>query len=125
MFCDQCGRLLPDPAAPSCPHCGASLTPAIILPPAPAPVVLDALPAPVPGRSAHGPGWRSWVRATIGRNVPGTLAGIVGAWFGVPMVLLMARVGGLVGGVAGVVSGTLIGLPDWQGRVNDLSRIQS
>lgn len=109
MFCDQCGRPLPDPAATSCPHCGAPLTPAITPAPVPGPVVLDALPAPVPGRAARGPGWRSWVRATIGRNVPGTLAGIVGAWFGVPMVLLMAGVGAIVGGLAGVVSGTLIG----------------
>ncbi|WP_067510611.1 hypothetical protein [Actinoplanes sp. TFC3] len=45
----------------------------------------------------------------MGRNVPGTCAGIVGAWFGVPMVLLMAGVGAIVGGLAGVVSGTLIG----------------
>ena len=109
MFCDQCGRPLPDPTSASCPHCGAAVTPAITPTPAPAPVVLDALPAPVPGRAARGPGARFWVRATIGRNVAGTLAGIVGAWFGVPMVLLMAGVGGFVGGLAGVVSGTVIG----------------
>jgi Zn-dependent protease with chaperone function len=107
VFCDQCGRALPDPTATSCPHCGAALTPAIT--PTPAPVVHNALPAPVPGRTARGPGARAWVRATIGRNVSGTIAGIVGAWFGVPMVLLMGGIGAIVGGLAGVVSGTLIG----------------
>jgi Zn-dependent protease with chaperone function len=105
MFCDQCGRPLPDPAAASCPFCGAALVPAIT----PAPVVLDALPAPVPGHTARGPGASAWLRATIGRNVAGTAAGIVGAWFGVPMVLLMGGVGAIVGGLAGVVSGTLVG----------------
>jgi hypothetical protein len=109
VFCDQCGRALSDPTATSCPHCGAALTPAITPTPVPAPVVLDALPAPVPGRTARGPGARAWVRATIGRNVAGTLAGIIGAWFGVPMVLLMGGIGAIVGGLAGVVSGTLIG----------------
>lgn len=102
MFCDQCGRALPDPAAPSCPHCGAPLTPAAV-------PVVGPLPVAVPGHTARGPGWRSWVRATVGRNVPGTLAGIVGAWFAVPMVLLMGGVGAVVGGIAGVVSGTVIG----------------
>jgi Zn-dependent protease with chaperone function len=110
VFCDQCGRALPDPAATSCPHCGATLTPAAATGPVPDVVLLEAVvPMAAPGRAARGPGWRSWVRATIGRNVPGTLAGIVGAWFGVPMILLMGGVGGLVGGLAGVVSGTLIG----------------
>jgi Zn-dependent protease with chaperone function len=41
--------------------------------------------------------------------VAGTVAGIIGAWFGVPMILLLGGVGALVGGLAGVVSGTLIG----------------
>jgi Zn-dependent protease with chaperone function len=104
VFCDQCGHALPDSAATVCPDCGASLNSTAVTP------VMAARRPVVPGRAARGPGWRAWLRATIGRNVAGTLAGIAGAWFGVPMVLLMAGVGGVVGGLAGVVSGTVVGV---------------
>jgi Zn-dependent protease with chaperone function len=110
---------LPDLGAAACPYCGAALVPEVG-PPAPAIArPAQARPARVPGRAASGPGWRVWVRATLGRNVAGTLAGIAGAWFGVPMVLLMAGVGAIVGGLAGVVSGTLIGTA-MLGRIDTL-----
>jgi Zn-dependent protease with chaperone function len=104
MFCDQCGRPTGSGAL-MCPHCGAHLASAPVVISAPATVVLQ----PPPGQVARGPGARAWLRSTIGRNPTGTLAGIIGAWFGVPMVLLLGGVGAVVGGLAGVVSGTLIG----------------
>ena len=109
MFCDQCGLPL-NPAAARCPRCGT---------------VVHSSPVSVPAQRMSGFGeqfqaklWqrrailpprRAWKAAFGGRQFPGVAAGIVGAWFGVPFVLLLGALGALVGGISGAVSGTFIG----------------
>lgn len=137
MFCDQCGAQLPAGAG-VCPRCGASLDaapapvvapvalvapgpalpgPAPVPEPAPQPVVpAPGPPAPPSARHARagtvpqGPGVRAMLGAVVLRNVRGTVAGIVGAWFNVPFTLLMGAVGAIVGGLSGAVSGTVVGV---------------
>ncbi|MBN1171965.1 MAG: M48 family metalloprotease [Micromonosporaceae bacterium] len=121
MFCDQCGRQIPATAG-VCPHCGARLEPippALVLPPAPIIIPVPPAPAPpvpipppvaapLPGQIAQGAGWRAY-RSAIGRNWAGTAAGIFGAWFNAPFVVLCAGIGVFFGGLAGVVNGTFAG----------------
>ncbi len=116
VFCDQCGAPLP-PGAVVCPRCGAAVGPVPAVPPPPAPVAPVAPVSPVhvaqhaaPGTVPRGPGGRAVLAAVVLRNVRGTVAGIVGAWFNVPFVLLMGAVGGVIGGLTGVVSGTVVGV---------------
>lgn len=96
MFCDQCGQHV-DVDAAVCPHCGAQLAGAA-----------PALP-PAADRPPAAPTAAVWARALLGRNVAGTAVGIVCAWFGVPMIVLMSGVGAVVGGISGVASGTVLG----------------
>jgi hypothetical protein len=60
-------------------------------------------------RSAVFPPPSAWRAAFGGRQLPGVAVSIVGAWFGVPFILIMAMLGGIVGGVSGTVSGTFVG----------------
>lgn len=127
MFCDQCGAQL-SPDAAFCEHCGARIGPAsddaastsaahvapvaLTTPPAPPapPADLPALVPPEPGTVPAGPGPRAMLAAVVLRNVRGTVAGIVGAWFNVPFVLLLGAIGGVIGGLTGAVSGTVVGV---------------
>lgn len=115
MFCDQCGQSVP-PSSAACPHCRATLEPLPAQPPTP--VVVPAPPTnrhgllaryPQAGYVPQGAGSRAYISG-ITRNLWGTLAGIVGAWFNMPFVVLAAGIGALFGGLAGVVSGTFAGV---------------
>lgn len=115
MFCDQCGRPV-DATATVCPYCAARLDPLSVPAPAlvPAPVPMSwrhALLARFPqaGSVPQGAGARAY-RSGITRNLWGSIAGVVGAWFNMPFVILAAGIGALFGGLAGVVSGTFAGV---------------
>src|SRR5213592_4245540 len=112
MFCDQCGRPVPEGAA-ACPHCGAALDGAVqVSEPAsarPEGVALLRARYPQAGHIPRGPGGGAWLGALVRRNKRGTIAGIVGAWFQVPFIVLMAGVGAVFGGLAGTVNGTVAG----------------
>lgn len=116
MFCDQCGRSIPSTST-VCPHCGARLDPipttAAPAVPVTAPVPVPApqprpVPAVLPGQIPQDAGIRAYASA-MARNLPGTAAGIVGAWFNAPFVVLCAGIGAFFGGISGVVSGTFAG----------------
>ncbi|SCL21203.1 M48 family metalloprotease [Micromonospora aurantiaca (nom. illeg.)] len=117
MFCDQCGAALSAGAA-ACGRCGATVEQSPI--PSPRrPAAAELLPPPTTpvarvdvdqvGDRPRGPGWATWARSTLGRNLTGTGAGLIAAWFNVPFVVLLAAIGAVFGGLAGVVSGTIAG----------------
>lgn len=112
MFCDQCGQRV-DPAARRCPHCGATLAPVTTPSSTSGPSVPRQREASDPApTTAHLPRRRfptGLASGLLGRNLRGTTSGIVGAWFGVPFILLMAAFGGVIGGIGGLVNGTFIG----------------
>ncbi|KAB1943179.1 M48 family metalloprotease [Micromonospora sp. ALFpr18c] len=120
MFCDQCGATLAAGAI-ACGRCGAGVDappipsprlPAVgerLPPPATPAVAVDVVDQAAVGSRARGPGWSTWARSTLGRNLVGTGTGIVAAWFNVPFVVLLAAIGAVFGGLAGVVSGTIAG----------------
>lgn len=117
MFCDQCGAALSAGAA-ACGRCGATVEP-LPIPSPRRPAASELLPPPTTpvapvdvdqaGGRPRGPGWATWARSTLGRNLTGTCAGLVAAWFNVPFVVLLAAIGAVFGGLAGVVSGTIAG----------------
>jgi Zn-dependent protease with chaperone function len=118
VFCDQCGAAVP-PGAAACGRCGARVDTSLIpsprrpaagelVPPPTTPVAPVDVDQVGTGRP-RGPGWRTWARATLGRNLSGTGVGLVAAWFNVPFVVLLGAVGAVFGGLAGVVSGTIAG----------------
>jgi Zn-dependent protease with chaperone function len=104
VFCDQCGRPTP-PQAVVCPSCNAVLAPVIPGPRRSDDEVMQAEARP----TATMPPAAAWLAGLLGRNLRGTVVGIISAWFGVPWVLLMASLGAVVGGIAGLVSGTFVG----------------
>lgn len=58
----------------------------------------------------QGPSWRGALGALVLRNVRGTIAGLVCAWYNVPFIVFVAGLGAVGGGLAGVVSGTFAGV---------------
>ena len=49
------------------------------------------------------------MRTHLAANPAGQAAGIVAAWFGVPLVVLLGAIGGVTGGIAGFLSGSILG----------------
>lgn len=117
MYCDQCGARMAVSAA-VCPRCSAPAAPPPSDPvPQPRPLAKPGTaPEPRPGpRPQHHRGGGSaergaaWLSAALTRNWPGTLAGLIGAWFNLPLVVFMAGAGAVFGGLGGVLSGTVAG----------------
>lgn len=107
MFCDMCGQPL-SAAAARCSRCGSTASSF--------PVVLAER---IRVRHVVLPPRRAWKAAFGGRQFPGVAASVVGAWFGVPFVLLLGALGALVGGISGAVSGTFVG----EGVLDRLDRV--
>lgn len=106
------------PAPPAIPQ--QPMPPNLMRPPPPvSPPHPGVLSSVLDARPGSWPSARAWFAAAMLRNLRGIAAGIFGAWFNVPFVLLMAAVGALFGGLAGVVSGTFAG-PGVTGRIDDL-----
>ncbi|MER7005469.1 M48 family metalloprotease [Dactylosporangium sp. NPDC000555] len=120
MYCDQCGQSLP-PGAAACPRCGAPAEPLPAVPAQRAPAAgewVRALVSPAV-RLGHGPGARAWLAAILLRNLRGTAAGIIGAWFNVPFTIMMAASGAVIGALVGLFHGSFLG-PQIVARVDRL-----
>jgi hypothetical protein len=59
------------------------------------------------------------LRAVFLRNKGGAAAGILGAWFNIPLAIMMAAIGGVVGAVQGAINGTYVG----EGTVSRLNTV--
>ncbi|WP_432995919.1 hypothetical protein [Dactylosporangium sp. CA-233914] len=70
-------------------------------------------------RLGRGPGARAWLGAIVLRNLRGTAAGIVGAWFNVPFTIMMAATGAVIGALVGLFHGSFLG-PQIVARVDRL-----
>jgi Zn-dependent protease with chaperone function len=68
---------------------------------------------------SRGPGVFPVLRAVFLRNKGGAAAGILGAWFNIPLAIMMAAIGGVVGAVQGAINGTYVG----EGTVSRLNTV--
>ena len=93
-FCDECGTALH--GATACPSCGTA-------------VAAPARPSRRARLSRRARAARRHLRAVARHNRAGSAAGLVAAWFNIPLVLLMGAAGAFFGGVVGLFSGTLGG----------------
>ncbi|WP_306366643.1 M48 family metalloprotease [Nocardiopsis sp. CC223A] len=97
-FCDECGT--PLAGATLCPACATPVT----FPPDPRSRSRYRDRA---ARASRRTGRQ--LRAVLRHNRAGGLVGAIAAWFNLPLVLLMAAVGGVFGGIVGLFSGGMGG----------------
>lgn len=98
MYCDQCGARMPEGAA-VCPRCSTS-------PPTTAP-------------STAGTPTKRALLIGAQRNLLGNTAGLIAAWFNLPLAIFMMSFGAALGALGGLVSGTIAG-PGVLGQFNNI-----
>ena len=107
MYCKHCGVGLPA-GARFCARCGTEVDLARLeLASRQAAKITARFPGS--GWMARGPGVLAVLGAVFLRNKRGTLVGILGAWFNIPLAVMLGAVGGVVGAVTGAISGSYVG----------------